>query len=125
MELTTNMSMSRFSQVSGPSKFPSVSPAKAIADKAIRENANLKQQVLRINAAKEAALKNASLSEEALKAAKSDLADAYRTIGILRQKVDELTASLDEAKAALAKKQPKKEFKKPYDQGAASSSPEA
>lgn len=121
MELTTNISMSRFSDSSVHARPPSVSPAKVLADKVMHENVRLRQQVARINAAKEAAMKSVTLGEAALAAAKSDLTDAYRTIGALKQKVAELTTSLDEAKAALAKKQ-KKESKKPYDQAAASSS---
>jgi len=96
MELVTNISMARQPVSKGqPSMF---GPSKAIIDRAMRENADLKQKVLRMSAEKEAAIKNTAIEQAALAAAREDLLAAQRAIASLRKQVESLTASLDEAK---------------------------
>jgi hypothetical protein len=96
MELVTNISMARQPVSKGqPSMF---GPSKAIIDRAMRENADLKQKILRMSAEKEAAVKNTAIEQAALAAAREDLLAAQRAIASLRKQVESLTASLEEAK---------------------------
>lgn len=107
MELVTNIAMARQSVNKGqPSMF---GPSKAVIDRAMRENADLKQKIMRLRAEQEAALKGTEAGKAALEAAKNDLAVAQKTIASLRQQVVSLTASLDELKAKKSKKDKKPE----------------
>lgn len=106
MELVTNISMAKQPVNRGqPSMF---GPSKAVIDRAMRENADLKQRIIRMSAEKEAALKNTAIEQAALAAAREDLLAAQRTIAALRKQVDSLTASLEEAKKTKKDKKDKK-----------------
>jgi len=85
-------------------------PAKAAADRAMRENATLRQQILRANSAREAALRDVSVKEAALAATAADLAAANKIVASLRQKVTDLTAEV--AKLSAANANAKKKIKK-------------
>lgn len=96
MELVTNISTAKQPvRRDQPSMF---GPSRAVIDRAMRENADLKQKIFRLAAEKEAAVKNTAAGQAALAAAGEDLLAAQRTIAALRKQVESLTASLEEAR---------------------------
>lgn len=89
--------------VAGASAAQKKAPAQnAASDRILRDNAILRQKLMRITEVKEKLLGDKAEAEAAATSAKNELLMAYNTIASLKAQVSELTASLEAATAPVA-----------------------
>ena len=83
---------------STPKKAPASNP---MSDRVMMDNVVLRQKLNRVMALKEKLLGDKAEAEAAVKATRDELLAAYNTIAALRAQVNELTANLSAATAAI------------------------